>query len=1101
MQLTAVGGGKFPLWILFLVAAILFFSAHAAAQDVSLSLRKAPLEKAIKQLERQTHLRFAYTREQLNASLPVTVEAKKEPLAQVLQRVFEGQPLTYVMDDKYIILKNKPPVEVAVQPFTVSGTVRSENGEALEGVSVAVKGSTKLTVTNGRGVYYLVDVDENAVLVFSSVGYESREVPIKGRQQVNVQLAVAIAELDETVVRAYGTTTKRLNTGNITKITSEEIEKQPVSNPLAALSGRVPGMVITQTSGVPGSAFKVEIRGRTSLDLSLSGNDPLFVIDGVPFEPGNSVTSQHTSAANIPTQTEKGGLSPLNSINPADIESIEVLKDADATAIYGSRGANGVVLITTKKGKPGRMKVSANVYTGWSRVTRMMKMMNTPEYVAMRKEAFANDGVVPTVSNAPDIMLWDTTRYTNFGKLLIGGTARSTQAQASISGGSEHTQFLLSNTYRRETTVYPGDYANQVTSVHLNLNHQTPDGKFSFVMSSIYSHDKNELPSSDLTTYIRQAPNLLLRDSTGNLSWDEKGVNYAMFNGYTNPLGLLENQYRSENDNLVSNLQLQYKITEHLTAKGSFGYNNLRTDERSIKPSTAINPIFGGALLPSSIFGSSEWKSWIIEPQVEYNRQIRGSTIDVLVGSTWQDRQLSRTNLQGMKYNSDLLLYSAAAAGELKVTNSYSDYRYMAVFGRANYTLNKKYILNFSLRRDGSSRFGPEKRFASFSALGAGWIFSEEGFMKKTMPFFSFGKLRASYGVTGNDQIGDYAYLDLWRSSTTTYQGAPGVYPSRLFNPDYNWERNRKMEAAVELGFLHNKLLANVSYYRHRSSNQLVSYRLPIQTGFSSAIRNFPALVENSGLEIQLSGSTNRSKEVWWQSSFNITVPRNKLVSFPGLASSSYANSYVEGEPLSVIRKYKYLGVDPETGVYRYEDLNKDGIYTTTGDYQVLGNTDPKFYAGLSNAVHYKGLELSVFVQGVKQTGSNYLAVTYGTPPGMGYNQPLFVQDRWQSPGDETPVARYTQSIGSAAGKSSGMLNQSNGVFSDASFIRLKNVNLTYQFGSEVVRRMHLTGAQVYVQMQNVLTFTNFKGTDPENQNYYQLPPLRSIVAGIQINF
>jgi TonB-linked SusC/RagA family outer membrane protein len=835
------------------------------------------------------------------------------------------------------------------------------------------------------------------------------------------------------------------------------------------------------------------VRGRSSLDLLLSRNDPLIVIDGVPFEPGNEPSNLLSSAVNNPLSINEGGISPLNSLNPADIESIEVLKDADATAIYGSRGANGVILITTKRGKPGKTSVRAGFYTGYSKVTRTMRLLNTEQYVAMRREGFANDGLEPTLYTAPDLLAWDTTRYTDLKQLLIGQTATDKEAQISISGGDDNTQFVMSGGYHRSTNVFSRSLADQVGSVRLTINHRSHDQRFSLLFGASYVSDKNNLITSDLTRYLHLPPNVRLYDSTGGLSWEENGVGLPDLN----PLAEYYKTYTSCNQNLLGNINLSYKAAKHFTLRLQGGYNLFETNEVSINPKRSIDPASGS--LASSNFAQSQIRSWIVEPQAEYIRQIKRTRISVMAGCTWQQKDRAAEGITGSNYSNDLLLYSPEAAGELRVTNTYQLYRYAAVFGRINVVQGGKYIMNLSGRRDGSTRFGPDRRIANFAAVGAGWIFTQERYFQQYLSFISFGKIRASYGVTGNDQIGDYQYLDLWLPTTFSYQGIPGYRPGSLYNPDYNWERNRKLDAGIELSFIKDRLRLQADYYRNRSNNQLISYKLPSQTGFSAVTKNFDALVENSGWELLLSSVNVQHATFQWISSINLTMPRNKLVAFPGLDQSAYANDYVVGKPLTIVKRLRYLGVNPETGVYAFEDLNKDGVFSSA-DFQPLENLAPTIYGGLSNRISYRGLSLGVFFEFKKQNGRNYLYYQGSYFPGSANNQPVLVLDRWRQPGDMTAVQKFTSNAyGAGGGSSALLLASSNGIYSDASYIRLKTVALDYTLPAAVLKKTGCTKIDLYLHLQNILTITHYKGSDPETQNFYQLPPLKTVVAGISI--
>lgn len=1087
----------------FLFVLLSFLALTAFTQQITLSFKNASLETVLREIERKTDYRFVYTKEELKLAKPVSFEITSSKIEIILNRLFNEQPLSYSINKNYVVIhkdENKIVSNLSMG-IVINGNIEDEKGQPVVGASVLVKQSTIITVSDNNGKFTLTDIDDKSILVISSVGFVTKEIPLNGRKEVAIVLEFAINTLDETIVIAYGTTTNRLTTGNISKVSAVEIEKQPVSNPLAALQGRVPGLIITQTSGVAGSAFNIQLRGRTSLDLSLTRNDPLIIIDGVPFESGNLPSNLLGAAFNNPyasTNSSSGGLSPINSINPQDIESISVLKDADATAIYGNRGANGVILITTKKAKSGKTKFSIGVNSGFSRANRTMEFLNTFQYLQMRKEAFANDSVTPTNVNAPDLLLWDTTHYTNFKDLLIGNTAQATHVQASASGGNSNTQFLLGLGYDLRGNVFPGNYKDEKASVQLNLFHTPYNKKWDTRLSVIYASGRNSLPYTDLSKYLSLPPHLKLHTSDGRLAWQQGGVNYSSL-GFSNPLAELNRKYSFISKNLSANLLINYHFSGSLIARISAGYNTFTTDEMSLTPKSAIAP--ENNTLASSQFANAIRNNWIAEPQLEYASSIGKGKLKILAGATIQQRNYRSTSINATNYTNDLLLNSINAAGSVSASNNSELYRYQAIFGRINYNLRQKYLLNLSLRRDGSSRFGPGRQFANFGAIGAGWIFSSESFAQKTLPFLSFGKLRSSFGITGNDQIGDYKYLDLWSSTFNPYQGTPGLRPTILFNPDYRWEKNKKSEAAIDLGFFKDKLSFSAAYYLHRSSNQLINYRLPNQTGFATVVKNLPALVQNTGIEITLDASIFSKRNFNWKSSFNITLPSNKLISFPGLSTSSYNSVYVEGRSLSVQSRLKFLGVDPDTGLYTYEDYNRDGVISTPGDLQVLGDIDPDLYGGFSNTFQYRDWQFDLFFQFTKQTGSNYLAYQYAFPTGFIYNQPVLVLDRWQKPGDEAIVQRYGAIPASPVFLASYNLSASNAIYSNASFIRLKNLSLTYNIPKNLLTKWKMESAKVYLQGQNLLTITNYIGADPETQSFYQLPPLKTIVFGIQFTF
>jgi len=1071
---------------ILLLTTALHVSAKGYSQNITLSYRHITLEKAFRLIEKQTDYSFLWNQTVLDKMPPVDIEVRDAPLTRVLDSCLKGLPLTYKIKDKVVLIEMAtppPPNGGNVSPpafIDLSGKVANEKGEPLAGATVMVKGTSSGSSTNGEGIFRLKQVSPKAILIISFTGYITQEVVPGERSFIAVTLAINQNSLDQTVVIAYGTTTKRMNPGDVSKVTSQEIEAQPVANPLAALEGRVPGLFITQSTGFPGSGFSVQIRGQNSIS---NGNAPLYIVDGVPF---NANTLDRIQAGPITQQ------SPLSSINPLDIESIEILKDADATAIYGSRGANGVVLITTKKGRAGKTRLDMNVYSGEGAVTRMIDFLNTPQYLQVRREAFRNDGIAMNATNAYDLLSWDTTRYTNWEKMLIGGTAHITDAQATLSGGNYQTQFLLGANYHHETTVFPGNLADNRGDVHLNVTNHSADNRLSATVSVSYSSDLNHLVPNDVTGtgFINIAPDAPRPyDSTGHLVWYDHGINFS------NPLGYLSQTYSAQTDNLIGNANLGYNLLPGLTIRASTGYTYTQLNQVATYPKASQNP----ALAPTAhaTFGTNSFKSYILEPQAEYVRSLGKGKLDLLAGASWQQEVTNGNILNAGNYNSDALLQSTAGAGSITSRTNYTQYRYQSFFGRINYIWQNKYVLDLTGRRDGSSRFGPANLYANFGAVGAAWIFSEESLIRSGLPWLSFGKLRGSYGTSGNDQIGDYRYLSTWSATVNPYLGTAGLQPTALYNPDYAWEVNRKLEAALDLGFLRNRILVSANFFRNKSSNQLVNYTLPSQTGFSGITANLPALVQNEGWEFQLNTENIKTKAFRWTTSFNLTLSRNKLLKFPGLAASSYVNTYVIGQPLNIRKVLHFTGVDPKTGLYTYS-----GTSIPTNETSILDFT-PAWYGGISNHFSYKGFDLDFLFQFVKQKGYQYNALAaIVSPPGTIYNQPVQDLNRWQQQGDEKPVQKYSTGPGGniAAYLDNVYFTSSDGMFGDASFIRLKNLSLSWTLPPSAVRSIKAETVKLFVQGQNLLTMTHYFGFDPENQTA-GLPPLRVLTAGFRASF
>lgn len=972
------------------------------------------------------------------------------------------------------------------QTIIVTGQITDQTGQPLPGVNIAVKGSLSGTTTVADGRYTLIGTPPNSVLSFSFIGFKTQEIPVNGQKQIDVQLQEDITALSEVTVNAgYYAVKERERTGSIAKITAKEIEDQPVSNVLSSVQGRMAGVSITQNSGVPGGGYNIQIRGINS--LRAEGNYPMYIVDGVP------VAANAGSVLSGVTFPSNGEINPLNAINPNDIESIEILKDADATAIYGSRGANGVILVTTKKGKAGgKTAFSVNSSYGISRVTNRMEMMNTEQYLDMRRQGYANDGKTSYPAKAYDVNgVWSQDRYTNWQEELIGNTAENKTLQLSISGGNPQTSFLVSGSHNEQTTVFGKDFRYKTDNLSASLNHRSVDNKFTLDATGLFSDQSNNLVQTDITKQsLLLSPNApALYKADGSLNWEN--------NTFTNPVAAYNSTYSYGSKTFNINLNLRYELLPSLYVKLNGGISYQAFEDLLLYPSTMYNPSYGITPASSTAYKSQNQRySYLLEPQLNYKYRVGDHEIDLLVGSTYQRTKNTEMRVLGSWFESNALITNLSAANNIWVDSDVlTAYKYAALFGRINYQYKNRYIINLTGRRDGSSRFGPDKRFASFGAVGAAWLFSEESFIKEQWSFLSSGKLRGSYGVTGSDLIGDYQYLDTYTVSSTGYGGSTSLYPSRLYNPSFSWEKTSKLEVALELSFLKNRITFNAAWYRNRSGNQLVGIPLPGTTGFSSIQANLPATVENTGLEFELNAAPVKTESFQWNSSINISFPKNKLVSFPGLEGSTYANQYVVGYPTSIVKVYNYAGIDPATGLYKFTDYNNDGNITSPEDNQVIKNIGVQFFGGWSNRFAYKNLEFSFLFQFVSQNQWNYNKLT--PTPGTKYNQPVEVLNVWSATNPDGQYMPYSSGANSQKGLRHGYLMNSTRAISDASFIRLKNVQLGYRLPV----KKYIQDIRVYVQGQNLWTITNYFGIDPEFVTIGFLPPLKTWSLGVQLNF
>lgn len=1079
----------------------LSLQVSAFSQSISLNYKNAPLREVLESIRKQSGYNFIVPSEALDKANPVTLTVNSSSIEEILHSVFAGQPFTYQISRKIIMIKEK--VEEGnlystiknQQRKNISGTVQDEKGRPIAGATVILKEqNNRVAITDNNGHFSFDNTPEKGTILIRMIGRETKEVSYKNDSTLSITLKDADMRMEEIQIIAYGKIQKKFTTSNIGSIKANDIAKQPVSNPLLALQGRVPGIFIEQTSGFSSANVEVVLQGRNSMR---NGNVPFYVIDGVPY------TSQDIASPVMGGIFPGTGGSTLNFINPGDIESVEFLKDADATAIYGSRAANGAILITTKRGKPGETKVELNIQNGWGKITRELKLLNTKEYLTIRKEALknANASAAPSDYDINDI--WDQEAFTDWQKKLIGGTAQYQNIQASVSGGAERTQFLIGTAYNRQSTVFPADFSNVKANMHFNIVHFSKNKRFQIGLTGNFLQGVNKLANNDLTSQaITLAPNApKLYNLDGSLNFEPSHTNSDLYT-FDNPVATLERKYKENTTNLISSAQLSYELVNGLVLKTDVGYNRLESDEISIQPSSSFRPDQRARIPRSANYSNKYIQSWIIEPQLSYSKDLLNSHIDALIGTTFQQTKNYLSAINGTGYSNDAQLVNPQAASNISIIGTLqSNYRYAAIFGRFNYRYKDKYILNLTARRDGSSRFGSENLFHSFYSAGAAWLFSDETFFKNVSKYISFGKLRVTYGTTGNDQIPDYQFLNLYDNYGVdiAYQNLVGLEPQGLQNPYLQWEETKKTNIGLDLGFLDNKINLNVNYFRNRSSNQLLLYALPIITGFNTVQRNLSATVENKGWEFLIDASPIKSKKFSWKTSVNLTIPENKLIRYNGLEKSAYAKFYIIGQPTNIIKTYSYAGVNTETGLYQFK--NSKGETTSTPnsltDQLSIVNINPKWYGGFTNDFNYKGFELSFLLQFVKQLGRNY---RFGTYPGFtaNYNQPSIVLSRWQSPNDETDVQKVSTNFREIRTPSLAARN-SNASFSDASYMRLKNISLSYTLPSQWTKS-HIANAKIYINGQNLLTITKYEG-DPETKITGSLPPLRVYSLGLQLTF
>lgn len=1089
------------------VTAILLFAVclqvHATSwsQTVSFTGKDVPLEQVFASVKKQTGFGFFYKAEILQNTHKVTMDVKNLSLEEFMDICLRDEPLSYKVVGQTVFITKKDETHTNAElpggpGSEIKGRVTNSHGEPLVNANIVVKRTGRGTVTNANGEFTLHSVAPQDIVAASFVGYKTQTLSLKGRSSLTMILDPATNDLDKVVVQAYGTTSQRLATGNIGVVRAEDISKQPIMNVLEAVQGQVPGVVVTNNSGYASGSIKVEIRGRNTI-----GNfpaDPLYIIDGVPMtildlNGAGTYANGNQGPIQAGIASPAVGQSPFFNINPSDIESIEILKDADATAIYGSRGSNGVILISTKKGKAGKTKFDIDIYQGMSKATRQYQLLNTQQYVSMRKEALANDGLPVDINNAPDLVAWDTTRYTNWQKYLWEGTGKTTDLESSLSGGDAKTTFRIAGGFHRLTDITTVSGANTRGSASLNLNHHSLNQRLGLSLTVLYSYTSSNLTQvPGNPTLPPNAPSVF--DKLGNL-------NFLAWDPVTgsNPFGPLLQPYHSSTNLLNSNLTVNFEILKGLVFKTSLGYNNIQNHQTQVMPIASQDPQINPK--GQSHLGYSFVNNVIAEPQLEYNRFISKGKLTIMAGASSQTNTTSSIASFAIGFTNDALLASLNSAPIQTITNSTGEYKYDALFGRATYNWENKYIVNANLRRDGSSRFGPGRQYGNFGSLGGAWIFSEEGWVKKNLSFLSFGKLRGSYGITGGDQITDYAYLTAWGFDYTSYNGNLILTPLKHTDSTLHWQVNRKKEIALALNFFQDRVSIEASWYQNRCNDQLVPFPTPAFTGFTDVTSNSPANVQNTGWEFIASGKLIDHPTFKLTTKFNIGINRNKLLSYPNFSQSPFF-AYLEICQSLNIRKLLHItGVDPQTGFYTFQDKNHDGLISVNPgptDDRYNKDMSPKFDGGFNTTISFKNWSLSLFFYFKKQLGVNAYSNT--TIPGDISNQPVEVfEHHWKKPGDIATFARFTNSpVDPSYGNYS---LYSDASFTDASFIRLQNVFLSYTLSENTMKKYGIGNSKIFLQAQNLLLLTHYKGVDPEVQNFGGLPIPRIITIGISCNF
>ncbi|GAA4451337.1 TonB-dependent receptor [Nibrella saemangeumensis] len=1140
-----------------------------------------PLKQVLNELSRKHGVSFSYDRKTVENKVVEAGPATNAPVDDQIQQLLRSVNLRYEKVDRnvYVILPDEPAKSRTireVQPktsattdldpsanrttlptlnpmqsmtasvpemrVTVTGQVRAgDTGEGLPGVNVTLKGTQTGAVTDGSGRYSISVPDENAVLVFSFIGYLPQEVPVGNRTTVNITLAADVKSLNEVVVVGYGTQNRRDITGSIASVDQKAIKNIPVAGLDQKLQGQVAGVQVVQTSGGPGGGVAVRIRGMGTV----GNNQPLYVVDGFPI-----------------TAPSGNDLNTLNSIDPNDIESMEILKDASATAIYGSRGANGVVLITTKRGKSGKTQVEFNASTGWQEVARTIPQLTAREQAEVYSEARINgwnaradlrpasqslDAYLATPNanrgafRIPDGMI-DPNSYTatTDWQGAVFRKAPIQTYQLNVSGGTDKLRFAVSGgLFNQQGIIINSDFKRYSFRANLDAD-LSPRVKMGVSLAPSYStanivqatgHFNNQ---SIINTALLMFPGVPVYNPDGSYGQqiaDSRLNVTAMFN----PVALASEATRIRSiGRVLSNAYLDIEVLRNLRLRSTLGADVSNTRNRNFFSSqygtTALPPT-----VPSANTNSAEILNWLNENTLSYNWNRGAHNLNALAGYTVQQATTEFMSVGRAALPNDLIPYPIGPADQGSANSE--QWRLLSYLARINYSFNDRYLLTATYRTDGSSRFGSAKKFGSFPSFAVGWRMSEESFLKPVRAISDW-KWRLSYGVTGNNEIGNYSAQTLLNPGQ--YVGGAGlgsvidaIIPANIGNNQLTWETATKWDAGVDIGLLNNRIMLTVDYYYNKTRDLLLSVAIPSSSGFTGALQNIGS-IENKGWEFTVN-TQNLTGNVRWSTNLNLSTNQNKVLDLGAAGTRLFGDASPVaqlsvtqvGQPMAqffgllnggVFRNQQEVDsytkdgkkVQPlaQPGDRRFVDVNNDGVINND-DRTFIGNPFPRFIFGMTNNFSYKGFDLSVLLNGSVGNKVANLPLRWMSNMNGNLRQHAITRDRWRSP-EQPGNGDVPRAI----------LNPRNNppdAFStfyveDGSFLRVRNVALSYTLPGEWTRKISLASARLFVNGANLYTFTKYRGFDPETNERGDsaleqgidaggYPIARTYTAGVAVTF
>ncbi|WP_420317991.1 SusC/RagA family TonB-linked outer membrane protein [Ekhidna sp.] len=961
---------------------------------------------------------------------------------------------------------------------TVSGKVTDDTGEALPGVNVVIKGTTNGTTTDLDGNYRL-QVQDNTTLVFSFVGFETQEINIGGRTTIDVTMG-GVTELQEVVVTGYGVQRKSDLTGAIAQVSGEELEDFPVPGVDQALQGRVAGVNVISSNGQPGGGVTVRIRGASSIN---SNNQPLYVIDGMPVESFDTQSTNQGTFGGFGGQTGNS----LNQINFNDVASIEVLKDASATAIYGSRAANGVVLITTKRGKPGQAKVSATYSSGFTEVFDLPELLNAEEYELLHRESIVNAG------GTPDDTFYGTDNTDWLGAIFR--QARISQFNVSASGGSNDMSYFTSIQYDDQEGTLVGTNFERVTA-RLNLDANISD-KVKIGSSLTFGNTKDNIQSNDnfiigpYFSALRTRPDLPIYNDDGT---------FAPTNQFDNAVAATTYENTFKSNRFLGSFFAQYEVIDNLILKGTISVDRVGTNRDLYWPSTTLGgTIFGNVWIERGFDEQTTFNNtYTANYQFDINDDHR---FNVLAGAEWQLVKQDQFSTSATGLPNDILKTLNSASTPINTDGLKTQWGLQSYFGRVNYGFNDRYLATLTVRTDGSSRFGQDNQFGFFPSVALGWNVMNESFF--SVDAINNLKLRTSWGITGNHRVGNFASRGLFQGGFS-YGGVGGTAPTQIANPLLKWEETAQLDFGIDFGLFQSRITGSIDYYVKKSTDILLLAPLPRSSGFNNVNQNIGE-VENKGFEIELGGDVIYNDNFQWNITGNLAFNRNKVVSLVDgndIQAAGFNQSIVrEGEPIGAFYGWQVEGIfqtqeeidnlnaGSSTGFYqtagtspgdlRFQDTNGDGVITAD-DRVITGSAQPDFIGGVTSTTTFKGLSLTAFFQ--FSQGNDIINLAHGDLWRMhnADNSAKVLLDRWTPSNTDGKFPRVVQGDPNDNDRNSSFFVE------DGSYVRLKTLRLSYNLPQSILSDMFLSNVTFFAQGTNLLTITDYSGVDPEVNTFGQ---------------